>query len=234
MISIQKLYFRKNIALCLACLIFLSSIPSCNTEEAEPEILYPGETMLLEDGSPIYVEDAYLDAYIAKDFYTRRREGDPDPKWENIQVGVNGEDYKFELTEEVFSLSSQTERWGVRVYFVSDTYLPGHFISRLNLEKYEDGEWVRQAVLIHSGDVRTRNEPYGKGEIVNEVAMPLNSEQLREILMSQSPLTIRVDRICPAPTPGKYRFVFYAQLWREEYDKKPLNRMYYIPFEVVE
>lgn len=237
MISIQKLNSRKNIALCLAFLIFLPSLPSCATEEAEPEILYPGETVLLEDGSPIYAEDAHLEEDVAKFFYDLRREGNPDPNWENSEIGTNGEDYLFELTESVYSLSCGPEEWGVHVYFVSDTYLTGPWHHKINLEKYENGKWVRQAILdsgrkAYSTQLAIEMAKYNG--LLYDIYIKYWAELWQEGLAVLSPLTVKVDQICPAPTPGQYRFVFYAALWRESFDKNPLYRMYYIPFEVVE
>ena len=227
----------KKIAILFVIFSFCLLLSSCGADEAETEILYPGETVLLEDGSPIYAEDAHLEEYISKYYYPLRREGNPDPKWERLEVGSNGEGYTFELTEEVYSLSNGPDKWGVRVCFTSDTYLAGKWISRLNLEKYEDGKWVRQAILSPGhiyANTQTQIEAVKNNGIVLEGSLPFSSEDWQEGLMLLSPLMVKVDTICPAPTPGKYRFVFYAQLWQEEYDKNPENRMYYIPFEVVE
>ena len=69
----------KKITVLLVLISFCLLFSSCGAKEEEIEILYPGETVLLENGSPIYAEDAHLEEYIAKYYYPLRREGNPIP-----------------------------------------------------------------------------------------------------------------------------------------------------------
>lgn len=224
--------------------LLLSMLPLllCSCGEKEPKILYSAETVLLENGKPIYAEDSHLEDYISRAYYVWRREGNPDPTlWNGAKAYENGEDYLFEMIDDTYSLQEGVEKWGVRVYFTSDIYLAGPWIHYLNLEKYEDGKWVRQAILAPgriygntvNGTISMISAVKNNGMVLDIGFMPA-SEWWQESLMLLSPLMVGVDTICPAPTPGQYRFVFYAQLWDEEDDKNPENRMYYIPFEVVE
>ena len=113
-----------------------------------------------------------------------------------------------------------TKQWVSSCFHLIIDLRVNAYLEDLNIEKYDGDTWVRLAVYDTGRYVKT-HEATGKSPSSDVIKSRLVSSKLR----------VFVEHIYPAPTPGMYRFVFYASV---EQDGKTENRMYYIPFEVVE
>ena len=164
---------------------------------------------------------SYLEKYgepFAEIFYRQRETGSPD-LLEKCILGDDS-DIRMKPTKEQYSLADNDAQWGITVIDVSDNLSLKKFSEYLNIEKFDGETWVRQAIFDTGRYMQT---PTG-------TVTPPSSEMLENRLVSAK-WSVRVEHIYPAPTPGTYRFVFYASV---EQNGKTENRIYYIPFEVVE
>lgn len=207
-------YIKIGIAL-LFCVLFFSCGDASNTnvplESAEDATQSGMETLVLDDQSTVYVSDyEQYGAEIAKIYYWVRTEGDPD--WYKNSIPYHdGQDISFQLNPAGYS--TKDELWSLRISSISDSVEIAEYNTNLNIEKQVQGVWERACVLewVHR---------YEKG-----------MNQIYPDLLTHMEFSLPVAKIYPEVTPGQYRFVFYVVV---ECDGKTENRMYYIPFEVVE
>lgn len=150
-----------------------------------------------------------------------RVEGNPD-FYENAAIydfqQAEGE-FIFEL-QEVYSVDDRS--WKLGVSSNKEIQIAG-WTHLINLEKWANGEWIRQGVLWDIFTYEQTPEDYaGRG---------LESKYPMEWLMSMRDFEIPVSSVYPMPTAGRYRFLFYVEVVLEGQTE---YRVYHIPFEVVE
>ena len=152
----------------------------------------------------------------APTFYEWRQKGNPD--WQGAEyVGYHSNEggIILEPLQKTYSAKDRDEKWGVDVISISDDIQFLDYSDALNIDKKTDGQWVRQALLDPERIVTLGTRPAiaRKDKVLNTV------------------FTISLDEAAFEIEPGEYRFIFYALVTA---NGKTENRMYYIPFEVVE
>ena len=221
--TMKKLYMIGTVALCLlmvSCNSDPGTVSESTSQDTESTVSTTAsvamETDVNDEEYASYIEK-YGEA-IGNVFYGHRETGSPNM----LSDCVPGDhsDIRMKPTKEQYSLSDQDMQWGITIIDVSEKISLKKYSEHLNVEKFDGTTWVRQAVFDMSRYMQTPSAT------VN----PPSSDVLKRRLISAK-LRVMVKYIYPAPTPGEYRFVFYASV---EQDGKTENRMYYIPFEVVE
>lgn len=120
--------------------------------------------------------------------------------------------------QEVYT--TQDETWQVQINVLKNRSLKD-WTHMPSLEKYENGEWVRQTILWDEKTYYMNPRTYAQRGLEYFTTNPITRRALQ----------IPVADIFPEPSPGQYRFVLYMEI---VLDHVAENGMYYIPFEVVE
>ena len=125
----------------------------------------------------------------------------------------------FEL-QDCYTLKDEV--WKLGVHPTTELQI-ADYSHRVNLEKWESGQWVRQCIFWNAKTYSQTAHQYALHDV--ELGMPY------QMTISERDFEIDVSSIYQRPEVGRYRFVFYIAIKNGE-DVE--NRMYYIPFEVVE
>ena len=176
--------------------------------------------MLLSPDVYMYTSDyEKYGAEVAMVFYNWRQNGNADP-YSNVVFYENGTDISFESAKNTYSISSDLE-WTVRCLSISDSLTVKDYVPAwaLNVEKLENGEWVRCTIL--NVEKASSRKPIGDAAG--------DTKRKNELLSTEH--TITVSEIHSEITPGQYRFIFYVGV---EAGKGIEYRGYYIPFTVIE
>ena len=156
----------------------------------------------------------------ATSFYEWRQTGNPDWRSSNIQsayVAYHGNEggIVFEPLQKTYSAKDRDATWGIDALSVSNDILVLACSDELNIERKLDGQWVRLALL----------DP---DRVLEPGIIPIGNRNKKIV---DTVFTISLDEAAFEIEPGEYRFIFYAYV---SANKKIENRMYYIPFEVIE
>ena len=116
--------------------------------------------------------------------------------------------------------TTQDGTWQVKINGTSN-FATQDWTHMPSLEKLENGEWVRQAILWDEQTYHMAPSNYAQRGLEYYRTNPIRSR----------PLQIPVADIYTKPTAGQYRFVVYVEVVKNDTIEKG---MYYIPFEVVE
>ena len=134
--------------------------------------------------------------------------GNPDPLPDCV-VFDHQTDIQLRPFQSVYSMPNERSVWACRIE-IPETLSVVAYSRYLNLEQQIGENWVRLSVHDENRVYHEENHADLAG---------------RSLILEFHP-----NKVEPAITPGKYRFIFYATV---EQDGKTENRMYYVPFEVV-
>lgn len=200
------------IAIFLCCI----SLPSCHLKANDTAV----HTEIPERP---YIDSIHVEDWaVMKELYADWRvTGNPD-YFENA-IGYNLKDAEGVLTFELqdrYTLGDET--WKLGVHPATELHI-ADYSHRVNLEKRESGQWVRQCIFWNAEIYSQTAHQYALHGV--ELGMPY------QMTISVRDFEIDVSSIYPKPEAGRYRFVFYISINDGEQTE---NRKYYIPFEVVE
>lgn len=213
----------------LVLLLLCICLYSCVEKDLPDCATIPGETVLLEDGQPAYAADAETyGGEMAAYYFAWRNNGNPD-YFENTVPYENGTDITLTLNPTVFSIGRDTG-WSIDM----NTALPknqiGEWSHLINLDKLVDGKWERQGILWDEQMYVGFSDAIAYSYNLWEVGYPTGDAAFAEAFGYRE-LYAKAEDIYPTLTPGQYRFLFFVTV---KQDGNTENRVYYIPFEVVE
>ena len=213
----KTMRFENMLAVLLCCLL-LTSCGTAGSRDTDTQI--PNDTVSVAAETFPWLECMDAGDYVGMNelYMAWSQTGNPDV-YENAvpyESADAGDVLQFERME-TYSLAD--EYWCLKITpaVPNDRRIRawGHL---LNLEKWENGTWVRQCVLWDD-DVYWQRTDEPPANLIPQSAM-----------LGDSDFRIEVARIYDTPQPGQYRFVFYVEIAEDDTVE---YRKYHIPFEVV-
>ncbi len=230
---------KKSICILLSLLVSMCAFTSCRSTvqhqppaaetttvaatqmtTAESEATDDKENIKETPYGPAYEAD--LQEYgelIAAKFYQCKNGGNPD-WYQDCILYDHTTDILISPYQEIYHLPQKNSVWACRITQIPEELVIVRYTRHMNLDKYSDGVWVRQAVLDR--------KIWESEESIND--RYITQEMLREALLGSS-IDFDPSLVYPQITPGQYRFLFYITVQVGETTE---NRAYTIPFTVVE
>lgn len=214
---------KTKLTLLLICILLC--FPSCaQGEEQSTE----ADTTVLYNGSTAYVSDMEYGLDAAELYYVWRQDGTPD-----IHEGAipyeNGTDFLFEVTPAAVSLAEGCEEIELKLVQRPENTEVTWWSHLVNLDKQENGTWVRQAIL----DIETYRQSTFEWAMAEEryAEVEFYGNLTYDNTLGNRSIKVRTADIYPALSPGQYRLLFYLAVGTEQGNE---YRQYAIPFTVTE